>query len=282
MSINKNDHEKMITCKQVIMRPNEVNKNGRIYPTMKNEGDNIMKNKQNGEDNIMRNEALKNLKELAESVNNIIDHISDNKSEANTKNVKEDNSYDNTCECRNKHDDSPKESHDDNVDGMIKSFINHLENVLGVQAEVIPINGSKSFTDFISSICDKCDNREYCDSFGADDEDEDEDEDDDEDDVDSILEEIADKQDDIIKYLEHLEEGIRIIMREQNEPNIIRHMLPDTIRKGKPRASKKRVKKLERKVERLDHIVDVQQKEINMLKVAIKELTTPKDSKSGK
>lgn len=277
MSINKDDHEKMIACKQVLMRPNEVNKNGRIYPTMKNEGDDIMKNKQNGKDNIMSNEALKNLKELAESVNNIIGRINDNKIETNTKNTEGDNSYENTCECCNKHnhDDSPKESHDDNVDDMIKSFINHLENVLGVQAEVIPINGSKSLADFISSICDKCDNCEYCDSFDADD-------DDDEDDVDSILEEIADKQDDIIRYLEHLEEGIRIIMREQNEPNIIRHMLPDTIRKGKPRASKKRVKKLERKVERLDHIVDVQQKEINMLKVAIKELTTPKDSKSGK
>lgn len=264
MSINKDDHENMITCKQVLMRPNQVNKNSRIYPTMKNEGDDIMENKQNGKDNIMSNEALKNLKELAESVNNLIDRIGSNKSETNTKNDKEDNCYENSCECCNKHnhDDSPKESRDDDVDDMIKSFVSHLEDVLGYKAKVVPIT-SKSFTDFIGSICDKCDNREYCNSFG---------DDDDEDEVDDILEEIADKQDEIIRYLEHLEEGIRIIMRGQNESNIDNNMIPAVIRKGKAVASKKRVKKLEEELAKAQRDISEQRAELHAVKEKLKKL----------
>lgn len=264
MPINKDDHENMITCKQVLMRPNEVNKNGRIYPATNDKGDDIMENKQNGKDNIMSNEALKNLKELAESVNNLIDRIGSNKNDANTKNAKEDNCYENSCECCNKHnhDDLTKESRDNDVDDMIKSFVSHLGNVLGCKATVVPITGSKSFTDFIGSICDKCDNREYCDSFGGDD---DEDEDD-------ILEEIADKQDDIIKYLEHLEEGIRIIMRGQNESNIDNNMIPAVIRKGKAVASKKRVKKLEEELAKAQRDISEQRAELHAVKEKLKKL----------
>lgn len=254
--------------RQPIMQFNNVNRNSRIFPTTRNEGDMIMGNNENNKDNLS-NEAIKNLKDITNAVNNFIDHI-ERDNEANTKNSKVDNSYDNSCDRSNRREDaeaSYKSREEHTFDNDLKEFIKHLEEISGHHAEVIPlVPGTKSFEEFLKSMCDICDGHEQCHGCCNDCNDDDDDDEDD---------------DEFYSRIDHMQHAIDSIMRRQDfiidlikSDQMARSAvgIPSELLEAKPVASKKRVKKLEKKLDKArQHIAELHT-ELNMVKHRLRQL----------
>lgn len=265
MSSDVDGHGNM-TIKQTIMRFNEVSQNRRIFPTPENKGDEIMGNKENNKEGNLNNEAIRNLKELTKIVNNFIDCI-EKDNEASTRNTKTDNSYSNPCEHCNKRDDkdsSDKHYEDEDINDELKDFMNHIEEISGGHAKLIPIvPGSKSFEEFLESMCNNCDSDGQCHGCCDECKDDDTDEDDDE----------------FISRIDHIEHTVDLIMKRLNFIVDLIHSdqmarsaieIPSDTLEYKPGASKKRVKKLEKRLNDANHRIDELQAEIKMIKKKLK------------
>lgn len=235
-----NDHGNMVKCKQFLIYANEANRNGRIYPTTKSKGDDIMENHKNKNENTPSNETVNNLKDLSESMSNLfekfIKKIDGDFNEPNTHNTS--CKCDNSqCECEK---NDSKRTEGDDVREMVDKFADHLEEVLGCKVAVVSM-------DELESMCSENDDDDQPDDY----------------------------DNEIIARLQHLEEGLRIIMRGQS----------DSFCRSKPVVSKKRIKKLERKLDDIIEMMSSQQEDIDVITKTLVELTAPKnakDSKSGK
>lgn len=240
--MSKCDLEKKVTCRQILMRPNKVNRNGRVYPTTKNKGDDIMENKNNKNENNLSNEALNNLKDLRDSMNNLLDQFL-NKADGNTK---EPNIY-NTCKCNNKQCECEKKNDPDqdeapNVREIVERFADQIGESLGCKAVVISM-------DELEAMCNGCP--------GCDDDD---------------AEDSSDEYDEIIDRLKHLEEGIRIILRGQS----------DSSYRSKPAVSSERVRKIERQLDVIIQMMYNQQDDLDTITKILNGLTAPKDTNNSK
>lgn len=243
MSNDVNDHENMV---------NKANRNnGRMYSATNNEGVDSMKNQENNKSNEnLTMSDIKNLKDLTESMSNLFDKfinkLDETTNEANTPNS--------SCKCNNKQCSSEKKNEPDqddaaNVREMVERFANHLGESLGCQAAVISM-------DELEAMCNGC---HECDEDDA--------------------EDSSDEYDEIIARLKHLEEGIRIVLRGQNDPSPVMELASCRI---KPAVSKKYVKKLERKLDDIIEMMHSQQQDIDAITKILIELTAPKDAKNSK
>lgn len=208
-----------------------------------------MENKNNKNENNLSNEALNNLKDLRDSMNNILDQFL-NKADGNTE---EPNMYNNSCKCNSKQCDIEKKNEPDqdeavNVREMVERFADHLGESLGCKAAVISMDELEA----MSNGCRGCDDD---------------------------AEDSSDEYDEIIARLKHLEEGIRIVLRGQNDSSPVMELASCRI---KPAVTKKYVKKLERKLDDIIEMMQSQQQDIDAITKILIELTAPKDTKNSK
>lgn len=238
MSTSNDDHGNMVTCKQIIIHSKKANRNGRIYPTTNDKGDDTMENRKSGNENTLSNENLNSLKDMTESMKNLFEKFLDNFDE----NSNEPNTHNSSCKCGNrectgKRENNPDHDEDGNVREMVDKFADHLEEVLGHKVAVLSM-------DELESMCGESDDDDHSDDY----------------------------DNEIIARLQHLEEGLRIIMRGQS----------DSFCRIKPVVSKKHIKKLERKLDDIIEMMYSQQQDIDAITKVLTELTAPKNTKEPK